>query len=175
VGTNHPDYLSAKSEVASLTRKLNRQIRSAKSKLRSSLEIVKSRVSDLQKSVEAHKKTLLALNDGRSQLALLQRAVDDNQRILSQSVAQLSKMRLEADSTESDVTVLAPAESPLRPSKPKVFLNIALSMVMGVILGIGMALMVELINRKVRSARDVENRGANVLGEVPFYKKAGAK
>ena len=47
------------------------------------------------------------------------------------------------------------------------FLNVALSIFLGTVLGIGVALLAEIANRRVRSAKDLaEAIGAGVLGHM---------
>ncbi|WP_296820953.1 GNVR domain-containing protein [Thiobacillus sp.] len=47
--------------------------------------------------------------------------------------------RMEAQSTQTDIAVLNPAAPPLDPSKPRVILNILLSLFLGTLLGVGWA------------------------------------
>jgi capsular polysaccharide biosynthesis protein len=52
--------------------------------------------------------------------------------------------------------VLNPAAVPGRPSQPKIALNIALSVVVGTMLGIGFVLLMEMFDRRVRSRSDLD-------------------
>ena len=63
--------------------------------------------------------------------------------------------------------VLNPAGVPVSPSKPKVFLNVLISIFLGTLLGVGAALMLELANRRVRSIEDlVEGLDLPVLAAI---------
>ena len=63
---------------------------------------------------------------------------------------------------QTNVLVLNAAAVPRKHSRPKIFLNIALSVVVGTILGIAMVMLLELLDRRVRSRSDLE------LVEVPL-------
>jgi capsular polysaccharide biosynthesis protein len=56
---------------------------------------------------------------------------------------------------QTNAVVLNPASEPTEHSKPKIFLNVLVSIFLGTLLGVGAALMLELGNRRVRSADDL--------------------
>ena len=66
-------------------------------------------------------------------------------------------------------TVLAPAEVPTSPSQPQVIRNLVLGAVVGLILGVGLALLRETLDTRLRSRQDIERLvpGYPVLGAVP--------
>ena len=83
---------------------------------------------------------------------------------MSQRAAQTS---VESQTNQTNIAVLNPASPPADPSKPKVFLNILVSIFLGTLLGVGLALMLELANRRVRSAQDLaEALEVPVLGTI---------
>lgn len=68
---------------------------------------------------------------------------------------------------QTNAVVLNPAAEPTEHSRPKVFLNVLVSIFLGTLLGVGAALMLELGNRRVRSAEDLsEALGIPVLATI---------
>lgn len=66
-------------------------------------------------------------------------------------------------------TILAKALTPLTPSSPVVPRNLALGLALGLLLGIGTALLRHVLDTKVRSELDVEAiTDSSVLGVIPF-------
>ncbi len=51
--------------------------------------------------------------------------------------------------------MINPASEPTEHSKPRIFLTLLVSIFLGTLLGVGAALMLELGNRRVRSAEDL--------------------
>ncbi len=51
---------------------------------------------------------------------------------------------------------MRPASPPLEASSPKILLNTLVSIFLGTLLGVGAALVLELLDRRVRSAEDLE-------------------
>jgi capsular polysaccharide biosynthesis protein len=81
--------------------------------------------------------------------------------------------QVESRASQTNVTVLNSARAPNRQSSPKVLLNIALSMVIGVMLGIGAVMLLELSDRRVRSLADLVNaENVPLLGELKSWKPA---
>ncbi|MCF6345318.1 MAG: chain length determinant protein EpsF [Thiomicrorhabdus sp.] len=167
----HPEYRAARSEVRSLSRKLASEFRFAKDRIRSDVAIAQKKIAELESAIEVQKQVLLGINDNRNMLDIFTRDVLDAQQILSLATQRLSQVALEGASQESDVSVLNVAVPPIKPSKPNVVVNVILSVFLGSILAIAIALLAELLNRRVRTEYDVvQGVGLPVLGEIPFSK-----
>ena len=63
---------------------------------------------------------------------------------------------MESQTSQTNISVLNPAVPPTRASKPRVFLNIVLATFLGSLLGIGLALTLEMAKRRVRSSADLQ-------------------
>jgi len=59
--------------------------------------------------------------------------------------------------SQTNISVLNPAFLPHKPAKPKIMLNIMLSVFLGSMLGVGSALVAELMDRRVRSTFDISD------------------
>jgi polysaccharide biosynthesis transport protein len=80
--------------------------------------------------------------------------------------------RMESEASHSNIAILNPAIVPQEPAKPKMMLNILLSVFLGTILGVGMAFLAELLDRRLRSPIDmVDQLGLPVLGILSGTKK----
>ena len=84
------------------------------------------------------------------------------------TVAQrLAVTNIEAQANQSDVAVLTPALAPFRPSGPKLVLNILIGLAAGLLLGVGGGVLLELMDRRVRSGHDLrESAGLVLLGTI---------
>jgi succinoglycan biosynthesis transport protein ExoP len=172
VSKNHPDYLSALSEVSVFRAKLETELSLAKNRLQNSMKIAAQRVAGLEEAIAKQKQTLLGINESRNRLDVLSRDVASAEQTLNAASQRLSQTILEGDLSESDVSVLTKATRPLNHSKPKFMLNVVLSVFLGLILAIGFALLAELLNRRVRTVDDLNNIGIPLLGEIPYSKQA---
>ena len=171
VSKNHPDYLAVNSEVASIKRKLKKQLKLAVTRMDTKISVTKKDIEKTKLSIDLQKATLLQINKDRNVFDVLARDVEDTKQILSLTNQRLSQIELAGASKEGNVSVLTPAVAPLEPSKPKIIINTILSVILGGIIAIGLALLLELTNRKVRTTNDIlTGTDLPVLGEIKYSK-----
>jgi uncharacterized protein involved in exopolysaccharide biosynthesis len=173
VGTNHPQYVSAKAEVAKLRAELNAQMAAVSGSLGSSARIAQRREADISSALAAQKARVLELNRERDELAVLTREVDGAQRTYDAAMTRLAQTTIEGGSNQADVAVLSNAVPPMKPASPRKLLNTVLAIVLGTAFGIGLTIVLELISRRVHSAYDVVDLQIPVLSEINWSKKQG--
>lgn len=155
VGNNHPEYVRAEAEVSSLRSKLASEINTAQRTINTNLSVSRQREEALRDALAAQKAKVLALNANRDAGSVLAREVESAQRAYDQALQRFSQTRLEGHAGQTEISVLSSAVVPLSPSSPNVNLNVALSVFLGALLGVGLALIREMLNRRVRSVYDV--------------------
>lgn len=155
LGKNHPQYQRMESEIASLKKQLDTETRHVTSGFSTSRLVGKDRESDLKAAIAAQKKKLLELRSERDQLAVLQRDVDAAQSGYEGVTKRYIQTNLESQVTQTNVSVLNPAIEPLEPSSPNIPRNMLIALLAGVLLGCGAAWLIELLDRRIRSAEDL--------------------
>jgi capsular polysaccharide biosynthesis protein len=65
--------------------------------------------------------------------------------------------RVESHASLTNVNMLYAAVAPFKPARPRIGINIALSVVVGTLLGLSVVLLMETFDRRVRSLVDLEN------------------
>jgi uncharacterized protein involved in exopolysaccharide biosynthesis len=110
----------------------------------------------LKRDLAAQRARVVELRDARAQASTLQRDVDTAQRAYEAALQRSIVNRVEGGARQTNVTVLSPALEPSRPAKPNLRLNIALGVIVGFMLGLGAVFLLELLDRRVRSAADLE-------------------
>ncbi|MET0264243.1 MAG: chain length determinant protein EpsF [Duganella sp.] len=164
---NHPQYISAKSEVDKLRANLNEQIAIASSGVATGSQIAKQREGELRAALAAQKERVLALNTARDEFNVLTNEADNARRAYELATQRYNQTTLESKSNQADIAVLAKATPPSAPSSPRSMLNIALSIVVGLILGAGAVLVMELLDQRVRSSEHLADAlGLPVLGVI---------
>jgi capsular polysaccharide biosynthesis protein len=68
---------------------------------------------------------------------------------------------------QTNISPLNPAAVPTEHSRPRILLNVAISVFLGALLGIVVALVLELVNRRVRSAEDLVDVDLPILATIP--------
>jgi len=168
-GPNHPQYQRLAAENRSLREKLDAEIPRIVAGLGNSRRQSQQRVADLQRALAAQRARLLEMKESRNDLTVLSRNVETAQRTYETALQRSVVSQVESRASQTNIALLGPAVAPRRPSQPKILLNIALSIVVGTILGVGLALLLEMADRRVRSRADLEG-----LPEVPLLGELSA-
>ena len=155
LGVNHPQYLRSQAELEELKSKMNAEISRITSSIGTAGNISKQKGVELIVAVDAQKTRILELKKQRDEISLLVREVETAQRAFDAVGQRTTQSRLESQSVQTNVAVLNQANEPLKASKPKVLLNILLSIFVGTMLGVGAALTLELLHRRIRSPEDL--------------------
>ena len=156
LGSNHPQYLRMQSEAAALKQQLESELRRVTSSFSATRTVGNDREVELKGAVEAQRNKLLMLGSVRDQLAVLQRDVDAAKNAYDAVSKRYTEASLASQATQANVSVLNPALAPLDPSSPKSpDKMLAMAIVMGIILGIAVAYLLEMLDRRIRSSSDL--------------------
>lgn len=173
LGDNHPQVREAKASIAELRNRMDIEIKRVTGGVGVTSAINRQRVAELKAALDAQRDKVLKMKAVRDEGAVLVRDVESAQRNYDQILARQSQTNLESQATQSNISVLTQASPPLEPSSPKIVLNTLLAVFVGALLAMGLALVLELLDRRVRSVEDVMGSlGLPVLGVLP---KQGAK
>jgi polysaccharide biosynthesis transport protein len=172
-GPNHPQYQRQVSENQSLREKLDSEMRKVIAGIESSARQNHQRESDLVKAMNTQRERLLALKENRNEFTVLRRNVESAERAYDTAMQRYVVSQVDSRASQTNVTVLNPAFVPSTPSQPKVFLNIALSVAVGTMLGIGIIFLMEVSDRRIRSRSDLLDAGkVPLLGVINHWRPA---
>ena len=155
LGANHPQTLRTQSELASLKTQLAQETSKITSSIETTYQVGKQREQQLSAALAAQKSRVLRLNKQRDELTVLRRELDSAQRQFDSMSARASQSNIESQTNQTNIAVLNPAVAPTKSSSPRLLLNALVSVFLGALLGIGLALSLELRRRHVRSAEDL--------------------
>ena len=172
-GASHPQYQRQLSENQSLREKLDAEMRKIVAGIESSARQSRQREADLAKAMAAQRARLLGLKENRNEFTVLRRNVESAERAYDTAMQRSVVSQVDSRASQTNVTVLSPAVVPNTPSRPRVALNIALSVVVGTMLGIGIVILMEMFDRRVRSLNDLDNAwNVPLLGVVNAWRPA---
>lgn len=164
----HPEYIDKATEVAAVRAQLARETSRIASSLGTADRMNAAREAEIRSALDAQKEKVLELRAQRDSVAVLQRDVESAQRDYDMVTQRLAQTSLESQLPQTNVAMLTVATEPSSPSSPKIVLNTALSFLFGGLLGIGLALLLEHLNRRMRSAGDlVELFNVPILAILP--------
>jgi capsular exopolysaccharide synthesis family protein len=170
-GERHPDVVSADAVVRDLRRKIEDTLKGQVLGLQTSYEIARrdfeaaeQDLEDAKKSdIHAHSERYLPFAKAESEVAR-QRQIRDT---LETKLVQES---IGIDLPRTPVEVVDPAEIPdeTEPVSPRMVLNVILSVVMGLVCGVGLVFFIEYVDTSVKTVEDIEKFiGATIIGVIP--------
>jgi len=154
-GPNYPQYQRQVSENQSLRDKLDAEMRKIVAGIESSSRQSRQREADSRKAMANQRERVLELKEGRNELTVLRRNVESAERAYDTAMQRFVESQIDSRASQTNVTVLNPAVAPSKHSRPKITLNIALAVVVGTMLGIGVVMLMEMFDRRVRSRSDL--------------------
>jgi uncharacterized protein involved in exopolysaccharide biosynthesis len=121
-----------------------------------------------QAAIDLQKEKVLAQRQEVLALRLIQDQIDGREGVLEALNTRIAELRQLTSLREADVVPLGDPEVKPEPVFPNPWLIFGGTGVLGLVVGSLLALFVELLNRRARSARDLEaSVGAPLLGMVP--------
>ncbi len=167
VDRNHPQYISAQSDVQNLQQKIAAEIQTARGSIENAASQAQQRENELKKALAEQKAHVIELKQQHDRIDLLTQEMNSAQAALDTTTQRANLIRLESQRNLTDIAVLNPAIPPIKHSKPKIVLNIAMAIFLGSIMGMGFGFMSEMRDRRVRSPSDItEEMGLPVLGVI---------
>jgi chain length determinant protein EpsF len=169
LGENHPQVLEAKANIASLRSKIESETRRVTSGVGVSANINRQRVAEVRAALDAQRAKMLTMKGQRDESSVLVRDVETAQRAYDAVVQRYNQSSLESQATLSNVNVLTPATPPIEPSTPPMLKVVLGAVLGGVALGLGAALLLEMLDRRVRTKDDASAAmgGLALLGVMP--------
>ena len=166
-----PDYPAAKAIAAQLAqldkgiaREENRVTGSLGSDYRAALE----RETQLKSRVERSKGNILDLRRRSIQYNIFQREVDTNRQLYDGLLQRYKEIGVAGGVGVNNVSIVDTADVPTRPSSPRMMLNLAISLLAGIVLGCLGAFALEQIDEAIADPEELERElGIPLLGAVP--------
>jgi succinoglycan biosynthesis transport protein ExoP len=174
LGDSHPQLIEQQARLNELRTKLAAEKGKAVSNVGFDSGAAQNRVAQLSSALEAQRVKLLRLQGQREQMMALQREVDTAQRAFEQVQQRVSLVSMESQNSQGNVTVLKQATPPVEPSSPNLIKNVGASIAGGLMLGVGLVLLREHFDRRLRTAEDLIELKQHMLVSLPVSAHASA-
>ncbi len=136
------------------------------------LETYRAKENALHKTVNIYNKKLQSLPEKEYELSQLIRDKEVSDKIYAMLLEKHEEARITEAGKVSSIRVIDPAKLPKSPIKPKKKLNLAIGVIIGLMLGIGLVVFLEYLDTSIKTIEDVE-RDINlaVLGSIPIIRE----
>jgi uncharacterized protein involved in exopolysaccharide biosynthesis len=155
VGANNPKMLEKIALRASLQKQTQQAIEDYRRKLADRISNQTERVAALQKVYSERLNNMIGVQGQREQLISLTREVGFHQEEYERLQRSSSQARLQSQLSFSNIAMIDTATPPTTASFPKPFIILSLATVLGLGLGLLLALIAESLDRRLRAADDL--------------------
>jgi succinoglycan biosynthesis transport protein ExoP len=157
LGERHPQYRRMEAELAGLRERLAAEMKYAANTYESSSSVGLTKEADIRAAIDQQTRRVLNMKTQRDEIAVLVRDVETAKRAYEAVTNRQTQSNLESQATRTNVSVLSPAVEPLEPSFPLPMLKAVLvALLAGIVLGIGTVVGLEMLDRRIRTAQDLE-------------------
>jgi len=173
LGEAHPDLIAAVENQAKIEEQLDGQLRGYERALQISWEEANARVVELERQLsEAKVNQILSARDRLRPFEEAVQRLDDETRLLTTLKLTLRQREIDFQVPMRTIEILGEARPARHSSKPSWPINLVLALMVGVMLGVGVAVGIEYFDTSLRNVTDIEaHLGVPVLGVVPQFAK----
>jgi len=166
-----PEYPAAKalkSQVDQIDRSISREEARVSGSTQAEYREARAREQSLQNKVEKLKSGYLDLRRRSIQYNIFQQEVDTNRALYDGVLQRFKEIGVAGGVGVNNVSIVDLADIPQRPSSPRLLVNLAISLLLGLALGALTAFALEQIDEAIADPAEVERRlGLPLLGIVP--------
>lgn len=171
---DHPKMKGLVSKIKDIAKKLKEEETRILASVRLRYERALAQEQMLRQSLSEQETAALELNRKAIQFGLLRDEADRTRKLYDVLVQRRSEIEVTIRQEGNNIHVIDPAETPLNPIRPRTRANMALSVILGLAVGISMALFLEHLDDSIKGPEDAEKLlGAPVLGYVPIFHNDG--
>ncbi len=168
LGKQHPKVKSLRAQKDVYARQLTEQIDSVRRSLEIKRNIAQTTNSDISRQVQGLRDDQRALRQGSTEYFELKEDLIRAKLVLSTAEQKYSSESIERNMPQVPAVIWEKAEAATIPYSPKVLLNMILGTLVGLILGVGLAFLIEYLDTSIKTMDDVESLlGVPVLAVVP--------
>ncbi|MEQ1884646.1 MAG: polysaccharide biosynthesis tyrosine autokinase [Bryobacteraceae bacterium] len=170
-GQNHPEFKKAQAQV----QELQAQIAATKASIGQRVEIefreAANRETMLSTAVQDTKAEFDRLNSRSFEYQTLKREADSDKKVYEELVRKIKEASINSSFQNGSIRVADAARPGLRPVFPKIWLNVLVAFLLALFLGVGAAVLSDVLDNTVRDPDQVARLlNTDVIGSLPAVK-----
>ncbi len=174
-GPNFPKVLRIQAQIKDIEEQITKERKGIVVELKSDYNEARARQELLSERLDQQKAETNAMSEKMVQYNILKRDADANKALYEGLLTKLKEAGISAGLKSSNIRIVDPAMIPSTPARPAKARNIALAFLVGLVGGIGLALLREYLDNTVKTPDDVETLSRlPSLAVVPAFGDTGA-
>jgi uncharacterized protein involved in exopolysaccharide biosynthesis len=168
LGPNHPDLQALKEHRAALAAVVAKDDALRRAAYNQMLSANETNEKAARRAIDIQKNSVIAQSDKLERLKQLQAEVNLRRQQLDKANSSAAELRQQAAAVDTGLSILGHASTPSAPSFPNMMMIVPGSTMLGFMFGVLVALLTELLARRVRGVEDLENlEYAHVIAVLP--------
>jgi capsular exopolysaccharide synthesis family protein len=164
----HVRVLEKQSEIEETNQKIASEAERIINSQRTQFALLKDHEDKLTRSIEETRAESMRDNQKASTFELVRGEATDTKRIYDLITARIREIDLSSSLLNNNLRILDKAPVPKTPAKPRVVLNMAIGILLGLFLGVGAVFFLDYMDNTIRSSEDIEQfLRLNLLAVVP--------
>jgi capsular exopolysaccharide synthesis family protein len=155
-GPNFPKVLRLQAQLKELDDTANKEKKGVIARLESEYREARQREELLTQALNQQKAEVNQMSERMVQYSILKREAEANKALYDGLLTKLKEAGISAGLRSSNIRIVDPAMVPTYPARPAKTRNIVLSFVIGLVGGIGLALLREYMDNTIKSPDDIE-------------------
>ena len=155
-GPNYPKVQRLQSQLKELDAAADKEKKSVIERLQSEFQEARQREQLLTQALDQQKAEVNKMSERMVQYSILKRDAEGNKALYDGLLTKLKEAGISAGLRSSNIRIVDPAMVPTSPARPAKTKNIAMAFLIGLVGGIGLALLREYMDNTVKSPDDVE-------------------
>ncbi len=139
------------------------------------LSSIEARRQALDKIVSEYEEKFSKIPKQSIRLAELERNEKSSEKLFLMIQDNYRQAQIAEQSQFGNAQIVDPALAPAKPISPKIPYNLALGVMLGLALSIGLAFVLDHMDRSVRSPEDLEKKGYKVFAAIPMIPHTNAR
>ncbi|PZO07662.1 MAG: exopolysaccharide biosynthesis protein [Lysobacteraceae bacterium] len=166
-----PEMQQLKAQIDEIDLQLASEVGNIKSSIRSEYQAALAQEELLTSQVGLLRDEVLDLQSRSIQYNILKREVDTNRQQYDALLQRYKEIGIAGGVGTNNISVVDQAETPTNKFKPRLALNVAVGLLLGLFAGVLLAFVFEYLDDTLKSPEDVEKQlGLSVLGVIPLLK-----
>jgi polysaccharide biosynthesis transport protein len=167
LGERHPDMVQLRAEIAAAEGKLQAELRGAVRALEADTQAARSKEASISADLERAWREGLDVGRKAIEYQALKREVETNKQLFQTVMSRAKETGLESELRATNVRIVERAEAPRGPASPNRRRNYVMALVIGLALGIGLAILFEHADNTIKNPDDVRRLDLPFLAMVP--------